>query len=578
VLCVIVRNYLFIVSIALIIAAGSAAPASGADIEADVVSDITTFGEARAIIFIDPSGMIPVALSDDEAVDRIVERLSEDVRHSLRQIGRVPIFAGALKKEGLAEFKEIDGVKIYLSRPVPPLVDGARIAVGLPLQEPYGGASPHSMGDTSRYAVAVLDNGFETSHSFIKDSILREACFSASRHSHHKVTSLCPNKFETQTTAGAASRCPEAAVRCGHGTHVAGLVSGKDGIIPGHTLSGIAAGTPLILINVFTQFDDPVDCFAFDRTTAPCVLSFVDHQLEALEYIRSLAREHRIAAVNLSLGRKVPNEAECQKDILASTIRNLLDIGILTTVAAGNDKENRLRAPACVDEAVAVSATNKSGELALNFPGSSDGSNMSGKLDIAAPGVGIWSSIPGGKFGSSSGTSMAAPVVAAAIARVRQILGPTTGVPVGTKAAADAVLSILKRNAKMLGAVRDGEQFTVQVLNLGVALADAGSASALSPEVSTPAGAGTIESATDTKGADIILNTNRALTSAEVENFTSWVRDFSGDAAAVVTQKPDRNRLILELAKPVDKTAVEAYSFGIGAGGKAFVRSLAPGS
>ena len=38
------------------------------------------------------------------------------------------------------------------------------------------------------------------------------------------------------------------------------------------------------------------------------------------------------------------------------------------------------------------------------------------KPDIAAPGVGILSSLPGGAYGSNSGTSMAGPHVAGAVA------------------------------------------------------------------------------------------------------------------------------------------------------------------
>jgi hypothetical protein len=69
--------------------------------------------------------------------------------------------------------------------------------------------------------------------------------------------------------------------------------------------------------------------------------------------VRALATEHRVAAVNFSLGEEVSDEQVCQSHILAPLIRDLLSRGILTVAAAGNGGKDHLSAPACVDEAIA---------------------------------------------------------------------------------------------------------------------------------------------------------------------------------------------------------------------------------
>jgi len=79
-------------------------------------------------------------------------------------------------------------------------------------------------------------------------------------------------------------------------------------------------------------------------------------------------------------------------------------------VAAGNNSENaRYFSPAHITNAITVAATD-SNDRRATF------TNFGNSVDVAAPGVNIDSSIPNGGFRSKSGTSMAAPHVAAAAA------------------------------------------------------------------------------------------------------------------------------------------------------------------
>ena len=105
--------------------------------------------------------------------------------------------------------------------------------------------------------------------------------------------------------------------------------------------------------------------------------------------------------------------AACDGDTRKPGIDNLLSVGIVTTIASGNTSyADALGAPACVSSAISVGATTK-GDVVAGF------SNVSGLLDLFAPGVSINSSVPGGGFTILNGTSMAAPHVAGGWALIR---------------------------------------------------------------------------------------------------------------------------------------------------------------
>ena len=78
--------------------------------------------------------------------------------------------------------------------------------------------------------------------------------------------------------------------------------------------------------------------------------------------------------------------------------------GCLFVAAAGNTGGGLLY-PALFANAMAVSATDSGDNLA-------DFSSRGDKIEVAAPGVGVYSTLPGGSYASWSGTSMACPHVA----------------------------------------------------------------------------------------------------------------------------------------------------------------------
>jgi len=116
-----------------------------------------------------------------------------------------------------------------------------------------------------------------------------------------------------------------------------------------------------------------------------------------------------------------PDIEGCDPNALLAAADHLRDAGIFVVVSTGNDGPNcsTVTAPLSLyDSVFSVGAIDRFGDMAdfsSRGPVTADGSGRM-KPDITAPGVDIFSSLPGGTYGASSGTSMAGPHVVGVVA------------------------------------------------------------------------------------------------------------------------------------------------------------------
>ncbi len=253
-------------------------------------------------------------------------------------------------------------------------------------------------------AIAILDTGVDASHPFLSGRVIAEACFSTNK-SGDGATSLCPGGSIEVIGPGAAAPCTVAG--CDHGTHVAGIAAGNGGVAP---------GASIIAVQVFSRI---ANCSAYSLPS-PCALGYVSDQLRALDWLASTSFNPPLAVVNLSLGAGTFTSVDaCESNpngaVLKAAIAALRAQGVITVASSGNDgAASALSLPACLSNVVSVGATTKTTPEQVAWF-----SNSASSLTLLAPGVAITSSVPGGGFASKSGTSMAAPHVAGALAILR---------------------------------------------------------------------------------------------------------------------------------------------------------------
>jgi subtilisin family serine protease len=120
----------------------------------------------------------------------------------------------------------------------------------------------------------------------------------------------------------------------------------------------------------------------------------------------AFAVEQGATVINLSLGVQSREASPA----LGEAISNARNAGVVVVAAAGNGGDDVKQYPAAVKDVIAVAALGTNGEQLADF-------SCRGKwVDVAAPGVSLASAMPGGKFATWGGSSMAAPLVSGQVA------------------------------------------------------------------------------------------------------------------------------------------------------------------
>ena len=247
--------------------------------------------------------------------------------------------------------------------------------------------------DGTGVTVGVVDTGLDAAHPAIKP--------------HYRGTNADGTMTHDYNWYDAFGQSDTAFDDGDHGTHVAGTVAGGTD----SRATGVAPGAKLIAAKAINRR-------GYNTTAAT---------LKALQFMLAPTRTDGTGA-DPTKGADVVNNswgnADQSDDTFMDTFAALNAAGIEVVSAAGNDgpREGTVSPPGSYPGYLSVAATTTRDDVA-GF--SSRGPSKFASPDemtpnVAAPGAGVVSAVPGGRFQRMSGTSMASPHVAGAVALLLQ--------------------------------------------------------------------------------------------------------------------------------------------------------------
>lgn len=335
--------------------APSTAVAEGADFALNRADAVRN----QIIVQVKPSAAYRVASYTNDAGARVVQSIEMNDRFQV-----ITLPAGMTAEEGMAKYSKQEGVVAAM----PNRIYGVTMEPNDPYYE-KGWAEDKVKAPTawdqgilaSNVTVAILDTGIDYRHPDLQGRVLVGWNFADNNN--------------------------DVMDRFGHGTHVAGIIgaSGNNGI----GVAGIAWTAKLLAIKVLSD--------SGQGSTAAV--------LNGIKY----AADNGAKIINMSLG----SPDTTIDPALSTAIAYARAKGCLVICAAGNN-HGQVGSPANDPGAIAVSSTSKF----LLWEYMSSFSNRGNKIEVAAPGAGIWSTVPldpnrtgSTMYGKLSGTSMAAPMV-----------------------------------------------------------------------------------------------------------------------------------------------------------------------
>jgi subtilisin family serine protease len=202
----------------------------------------------------------------------------------------------------------------------------------------------------------------------------------------------------------------------GHGTHVAGIIAAND------NTTGVIGAAPLASLYAVKVLDRNGSGYLSD------IIEGIDWSIV-----------NKMQVINMSLG------ASMGTTVFHDAVIRARNAGITIVAASGNDGGAVLY-PAAYPEVVAVAATDNANTIAY-------WSNHGSEVDIAAPGVSIYSTYLGSTYATLSGTSMATPHVVGTVALLLALPVGGSDVNGNGKWDPDEIVLKLKGTARDLGAV-----------------------------------------------------------------------------------------------------------------------------
>jgi subtilisin family serine protease len=229
-----------------------------------------------------------------------------------------------------------------------------------------------SMGSSSE-TIAIIDSGADTNHVDLAARIVKVPG-----------ADIIEGDDDVSDTPGGS----------GHGTRVAGVAAAI--VNNGVAVAGVDSHSRLLLIRVLSGVDAVGTTVAIDSGIRKAI-------------------EHKASVINLSLGFSSASlDLAIENSLIAAEAA-----GIIVVAAAGNDGGSPVIFPASSTRTIAVGATNSSDARSW-FSNYGAASGLGG-IDVMAPGQSVLTIGMSTETQVASGTSFAAPIVAAAATLVRAV-------------------------------------------------------------------------------------------------------------------------------------------------------------
>jgi subtilisin family serine protease len=324
----------------------------------------------------------------------------------------------------------LDGIAVVVPR-----AEAARLASVPGVAEVYPSVTYHALLDRSPQLIGapamwgpdlatagqgikigIVDEGIDQSHPFFNPAgYTMPAGYPKGNTAYTTAKVIVARAFPPPNTTWKYAGLPFDPVLSEHATHVAGIAAGNNGTAESRTVtvSGIA---PKAYLGNYKALTVPTPGDGLDGNSPEIAAA-----IEA-------AVKDGMNVLNFSIGE--PEETP-KRDVVVDAVQAASAAGVVCVTAAGNDFQDlgngTVGSPASAPAAIAVAAvTNGRGAPADVIADFSSGGptpiSLQLKPEVSAPGVMVLSSVPAhaGLWDIFSGTSMASPMVAGAVALLLQ--------------------------------------------------------------------------------------------------------------------------------------------------------------
>ncbi len=322
------------VLVALGVTAAACAPSSDTDADTSSLND-TAAVQKRYIVKFKGTGVRAARSTVIAAGGRVaLELTGHDAVAAYLPVSAV----GSLKRDATVEYIEEDAIRTTSAETVPYGIDKVQ-ARDVWDKDRDGVADPSA--NTGGVKVCIIDSGLDVKHA----------------------------DFAGMTIEG--DNDPEGSGSwnidgCGHGTHVAGTVAAANN---GTGVVGVAPGASLHIVKLFGG----------DSPDSGCYWTYSSTLVAALD--RCVAAGAKV--VSMSLGGSYSTTTE------ETAFANAYSKGLLSIAAAGNGGSTAVSYPAGYPSVVSVAAIDEAEQVATFSQKNAD-------VELAAPGVGVLSSVPAG--------------------------------------------------------------------------------------------------------------------------------------------------------------------------------------